>query len=188
MFNIKKEVIDCSKKSQYGPNSRVNKKDYKMNRDAISTRKLSPRKSTDWYTRMNRNRPCICWTKQCQSTTIQTFVAHQRIGGATSTSLQPAMRLAWLDWRGNGDQAGEEGAMLIENVRHRSRGGRCQVNRCHGGLWTPGDGQDMRWGSGRCRKGRAQSINQEEHICSMIFLRQRNNWVLDLNFKKKLLF
>jgi len=47
MFNIKKEVIDCSKKSQYGPNSRVNKKDYKMNRDAISTRKLSPRKSTD---------------------------------------------------------------------------------------------------------------------------------------------
>jgi len=113
---------------------------------------------------------------------------HQRIGGATSTSLQPAMRLAWLNWRGNGDQAGEEGAMLIENVRHRSRGGRCQVNRCHGGLWTPGDGQDMRWGSGRCRKGRAQSINQEEHICSMIFLRQRNNWVLDLNFKKKLLF
>jgi hypothetical protein len=40
--------------------SRVNKKDYEMNHDATSTRKLSPYKPTDWYTRINRNRPCIC--------------------------------------------------------------------------------------------------------------------------------
>jgi hypothetical protein len=38
----------------------------------------SPREATKWYARTNRNRPCVCRTKWCQSTIIQTFMVHQK--------------------------------------------------------------------------------------------------------------
>ena len=118
----------------------------------------SPRKSTVWYTRINRNRPCICWTKWCQGSRVQQskhswYIKELVVQPPLLSTLQPAMRLAWLDWRGNGDQAGEEDAMLIVKVRHRSRGGRFHVNRCDCELLE----MDKAWGggSGRGSKGRA---------------------------------